>query len=224
MDPILTTICAPKRRPRMESKMRKVMTIVLAGVLWVLVSPAWAALEKAYTPEIYYVGVDGDTDKFQAHHWLSPGVDAGLGGYQLKGGKSWGCVELEMEGHALVNNADYRHEATLKKEDVGSLLIGYTQFRKYFDSQGGTYRYFTTLKTRDSGRDLYLDIGKLETRLKLERPNLPKLDFGYEYEFKRGTKSLLAWGSSIEGTTTRKIAPTWQDIDEEAHKFDVGLE
>jgi hypothetical protein len=198
--------------------------VVFSGILLISVSPAWAELQGTYKPEIYYVGVDGDSDKFKARHWMGTGLEAGVGEYEFKDEKSWQGAQLEMKGHGLADNADYLHEFSLKKEDVGELIVSYQQFRKYFDSQGGTYKYFSELSTNDSGRDLYVDVGRLETILIIERPDLPKLEFGYEHEFKSGTKSLLGWGSARQGAVTKKIAPTWWDIDEEVNKFDIKLE
>ncbi len=178
-------------------------------------------LKGSYTPEVAYVGVDGDAHKFRAHHWMNTGIEGGIGEYEFKDEDAWNGASLEMEGHALVDNADYKHEFSLRKEDVGFLVMEVNRFRKYYDSKGGVSPGFTSLRLNDSNRDLFVDIAKFGVELGITRPNLPEVDLGYEYESKEGTKSRLSWTTVTEGTVGRKIGPSWQEIDEDVHTFTV---
>ena len=128
-------------------------------------------------------------------------------------------VAISAQGHALIDQHDVGADVSVKKDGLGVVNVDYDEFRKYYDKTGGTYYRFGTLSASDTFRDLALDIGKfgMETGLTLE--GIPELAFQYERAFKGGTKSRLAWVDVTEGATTRKIAPSWQDIDETVDTF-----
>jgi hypothetical protein len=105
----------------------------------------------------------------------------------------------------------------LDKQDTGYFHAGYSEYRKYFDDTGGFYLPFSE-SSFDLDKDLHLDIGKAFVEGGLTLPHLPKVIVGYEHRFKDGRKSLLEWGSVTEGGVTRKIFPSFKDIDE---KIDI---
>ncbi len=196
----------------------------LASAASAATASSWAGeLQAVFAPEVRYAEVSGDTDKFQSRWWTNSGFDAGLRSFEMKNEDVVDGWSMESEGRILPGNYDHLYDLLLRKEDVGFLRLDFKQFRKYYGSEGGTYRYFVPLKTVDSGRDLYLDIGKFGIGLGLTPPHLPDVWLGYEHEYKTGTKSRLTWASVQEGTTSKKTAPSWQDIDEEVHLFEVTL-
>ena len=55
-------------------------------------------------------------------------------------------------------------------------------------------------------------------------PDSPQLVFGYEYQYRQGTKSTLVWGTVIPGAGVPKnIFPNVENIDEHTHIFKVDL-
>ncbi len=186
---------------------------------------AGAVGAEASNPEIalslvplQYTFVDGDSGKFRAHHWRAEGYSGGVEEFSGKYTFPDGSV-FETEGHALIDQNDIGTELSLTKDAVGFVNLDYQEFRKYFDGNGGVHRRFKTLQAPDTDHDLRLDIGKLglETGLTLE--GMPELTFFYEREFKDGAKSRLSWASVKDDGETRKIGPSWQDIDEIVDSF-----
>ena len=182
-------------------------------------------LAEAAKPEVsislaplHYTFLSGDDDKFRAHHWVKENYIGGLKDFSLEYAFPDG-TELSAESHALIDQNDLGAEFSLKKDNLGFFKFDYSEFRKYYDKTGGTYYPFTTLNAQDTFKDLALDIGKfgMETGLAIE--GMPELTLSYEREFKDGAKSHLNWTAVTEGSTTKNIGPTWQDIDEIVDTF-----
>ncbi len=79
------------------------------------------ALNISVTPEpAQFIFVNGDADRFQAHHWMQEGYTGGVKNfsseYKLKDG-----IKVETEGHALIDQNDYEALVSVKK---GDLLYG----------------------------------------------------------------------------------------------------
>jgi len=167
---------------------------------------------------IRQVFVDGDEDKFRAHHWMKEGYVGGVKDFSAKQTFKDGTT-FEADAHAVIDQNDLGADVSLKNEKLGFFDFDYTEFRKYYDNTGGTYYPFTTRRANDTSKDLALNIGKFgfETGLTLE--DMPALTLEYEREFKDGAKSRLTWTPVKEGTTTRNIGPSWQDIDETVDTF-----
>lgn len=175
-----------------------------------------------------YTYVSGDSGLFRELHWMDTGYVAGATDFSSSG-KLMDDIEFESAGHALVDENDYGAELEIKKEDLWFFKGEYTEFRKYFDTSGGFYRNFTMLNAVDADKDMRLNIGKIELELGITPKNFPDITLLYEREYKQGTKSRLTWqslvgGGTFGGATTRKVTPSWQDIDEVVNKFGVKAE
>lgn len=167
---------------------------------------------------IRQVFVDGDEGKFRAHHWMKEGYTGGIKEFSLHHALANGLV-VSSEGHALIDQNDIATELLIKKDQMGFIELNFTEFRKYYDDTGGSHRRFATLQTNDTFKELALDIGKLELETGLTLEGWPELTFAYEREFKDGAKSRLTWASVKEVGETRKIGPSWQDVDEIVDAF-----
>jgi len=169
---------------------------------------------------VRYVAVEGDHDKFQAHHWTPQGYTGGVENLSLAYTFPDG-TEFSAESHALIDQNDLGTDVFLSKEGLGFISFDYAEFRKYYDPTGGVYYRFQRFPSNDTLKDLALDIGTfgVETGLTLE--GMPELTLGYEREFKDGAKSRLSWTAVTEGSTTRNIGPSWQDVDEIVDTFAV---
>jgi hypothetical protein len=165
--------------------------------------------------------VDGDAAKFRAHHWMTDGWAGGLKDVTSHFTLPDGTV-ITADGHAILNENDFGAEFSVKKDTLGYLAFDYEEFRKYFGHAGGAYRRFQSLQYVDTDKDLALDIGNFGFQTGLTLEGWPELGFGYEREFKDGTKSRLTWTSVSELGESKKIGPSWQDIDEIVDVFEVN--
>ncbi len=204
--------------------MRAMLCWTLGGILGVSL---WlpSRLAEAADPEvslslepIRYAFVNGDRDKFSAHHWMKDNYVGGVKEFSFDYALADG-TQLSAESHALIDQNDLGADVSLKKDSLGFFNLGYSEFRKYYDKTGGVYYPFTTLRSNDTFKDLALDIGHLSLESGLTLEGWPDLTFEYEREFKDGAKSRLSWVPTKEGTTTRNIGPSWQDLDEVVDSF-----
>jgi hypothetical protein len=179
-------------------------------------------LTNSVTPIVRYVTVKGDEARFRQDWWMKDGWAGGIdeATYQYKINKDW---TLNAEARAIFKDEDYKLRLEIANPNVGFMRAGYTEYRKYFEDSGGFFRLFTPPELNPN-RDLHLDIGDIYFEAGLTLPNLPKVTFGYERQFKNGAKSMLEWGSVTQGGNTRKTFPSFKDIDETVDIFKVEAE
>jgi len=180
-----------------------------------------------------YIFVDGEADKFRTHHWINHNYAGGLKNlsayYKLPNG-----VSVELEAQAIPANNEYEGLLLIKKKNLGYVKFDYQEFRKYYDKTGGVYHPYvgyrsegSPLRATDTPKELALDIGHFGVEAGLRMEDYPELTFGYEREFKNGSKSRLTWGTVTDyGTSNpgRKIAPAFSDLKEVADKFKFKAE
>ncbi|MBI4711212.1 MAG: hypothetical protein HY767_01960, partial [Candidatus Omnitrophica bacterium] len=170
--------------------------------------------------------VHGDYHNFEAQNWQNRGYSGGIKDFSLRYA-SGDDVTVDMDGHAIMGNNDYKGSATVTKKDVGYLKTDFKQFRKYYDTHGGVYYPFTTSGTASStptlNRDLFLDIGHFGVEAGMTRPDLPNVSVYYEHDYKDGAKSMLDWGRVTEGPANdrKAISPSWKEIHETTDTFGV---
>lgn len=181
-----------------------------------------SSLNFELSPTLQYRSVDGDERKFREDHWIQDGWSGGLEHFLLEKPLK-GDWLLHMEGRAIVREEDYEFRLDIKKEDLGFFRTGYTEYRKYFDDTGGFFRPFS-IPVFDLNKDMHLDIGNFFLEAGITIPDLPQVVVGYEHRFKEGEKSLLEWGSVSEGALTRKIFPSFKEMDEKLDIFKVEVD
>ena len=162
------------------------------------------------TSEIRYITVDGDERKLREDTWVNEDWSGGIQDVYFRRSLEDAWV-LDVEGRALVDEEDYKLRLELANPDVGFVHIGYTEFRKYFDDTGGFFEPFSQPHA-DLDRDIHLDIGEFAVETGLTLPNFPNVVIGYKRKFKKGTKSMIEWGTTTEGGVSRKIFPASKDI------------
>lgn len=183
-----------------------------------------ATLTVSITPAGGWTGVSGDNKKFRELEGVKEGWSGGAEHFsyseQLAPDK-----KLTIEGHALVPQQDYKVTVALDKKDTGFVHSGFEQWRRYYDDTGGYYPFASpTPSTFSLDRDLHLDIGRAWIDFGLTLPDSPQLVFGYEYQYRQGSKSTLVWGTVIPGAGVPKnIFPNVENIDEHTHIFKVDL-
>lgn len=209
----------------MRNRLKQILVLLIIGCL--MAPGSLAASENvefsANFAPVRFAGVDGEADKFSAHHWVNDGYTGGLndfeGKYKLPKG-----VEIDMAGHALIDENDLGGEFEVKKEGLGFVKFDYSEYRKYFSGLGGIMPNFTRLRLNKIEKELHLDIGHIAVEAGLRLEDLPKLTFEYEHEWKKGAKSRLTWTPVREGSTSRNIGPSFQEIDEVGDLFAIEAE
>jgi hypothetical protein len=173
------------------------------------------------SPSVSGVFVDGDDNKFREDWWMQEGLQGGVDNFSLHRSLP-NDTTVEAQGRAIVPEEDYRLDLRIDRKDFGYVRAGYSEYRKYFDDTGNFFRSFDN-SSFDLGKDLHLDVGKIFIEAGLTLPKKPKLVVGYEHRFKDGEKSLLEWGSVTEGGVTRKLFPSFKEIDEKLDAIRVEI-
>jgi hypothetical protein len=186
-------------------------------------APAGAAEASLTAEPARYAFVDGDAQKFSAHHWIRDGFAAGVREFSLAYDGLPQNATLAAYGRALIDENDLAGRVELKKDGPGLtfLNVDWSEFRKYFDGTGGVYKRFGTLRSNELDRDLELDVGHLAVEAGLLLGDLPEIVFSYDRRYKEGAKSRLTWAAVREGTVTRNIGPSWQELEESVDAFAV---
>ncbi|OGW86478.1 MAG: hypothetical protein A3C35_05380 [Omnitrophica bacterium RIFCSPHIGHO2_02_FULL_46_11] len=165
--------------------------------------------------------VQGDFEKFQAHHWIKKnyvgGIENFLGEYNNPN------FSTSMDSRAILGNGDYEGVFVMTKGPWFT-HFNYEQFRKYYSGRGGVYHRFTRFSGVDLDRELALDIAHIEIETGRKINENGEISFSYEHEFKDGAKSRLTWTPVTEGAVTRGIGPSWQEIDEDVDIFRLKIE
>jgi hypothetical protein len=207
---------------------RPLLNISLAILLWTTAGAGFAQeggdgeRSGSVEPVVSFVGVDGDEEKFREDWWIEEGWSAGVNALLLERQLDEETTFM-LEGKAVVPENDYRLFVTVRKDDLGFLRAGYTAYRKYFDGTGGFYEPFP-ITHFEFDDDLHLDVGSVFLTAGIEIPDLPRIGLGYERRFRDGNKSLTGWGGVSAGGITRKIYPTFLDMDETRDIFTAALD
>ena len=127
---------------------------------------------------------------------------------------------FQADGHGIFDNHDYSVRLELSNPDIGYLRGGYTEFRTWYDGNGGFFprnnQWFPTLYNNE----LHVDRGDAWIEGGLTLPDKPSIILRYDHEFRRGEKDSTSWGddTGIPGlpaaANTRNIVPTFLGIDE----------
>ena len=196
---------------------------------WIDQGAPWGTLTPIYSSTVSLspifggTSVSGDTHKFRELNWRREGPYGGLADFDLMQQPN-ADTTLDLYGHVLPQ--DYHVGLTLDRNDIGFIHSGVDQYRKYFDDTGGYDPSPSTPVPLSLNKDLYVDIGKAWVDFGLTLPNWPRMVFGYEYDYKRGTEATTSWGAAGNFPDNRNLAPTFRTIDEHTHivKFDLDGE
>ncbi|MBI3307277.1 MAG: hypothetical protein HYZ84_05695, partial [Candidatus Omnitrophica bacterium] len=171
-----------------------------------------------------YAFVDGDSRKFSEQHWMRKDYAGGIEEFSFEPKNLPEDITVSMDGHAIVEDNDYEAHVLLDKKDFGFVKFDYQEFSKFYDDTGGVYYPFSTLSVNSLGRDLELQIGHIRVEAGLRLEDMPHVTVAYERHFKDGSKSRLTWAPVKEGTVTRNIAPSFQDVRETVDSVEIKIE
>jgi hypothetical protein len=210
-----------KGTPLTTEQIRLLRAWIDQGVVWEPAQPE-EATEFAASPTVGWTTVSGDNKEFRELYWQREGWNGGVEGLELTE-RPGSDSKITAGGHMLLY--DYMLTLTAEKNDLGFTQFGWSQYRKYFDDNGGYYPSFSP-PIFDLNQGLHLDIGRAWANFGLTLPQWPRMVFGYEYQYEQGSKSTTQWGPVSDGTQTRNIYPAFEDISEHTHilKFDLDHE
>lgn len=188
-----------------------------------------AKLEFSVTPELRWFTVRGNERMFREHTSLKEGFSGGVQSLYLR--EPLGPDRtLTLEAQTYFNPEDYKVRLTLEQRDLGFIRAGADHYTEFYNDIGGFHPNFTP-PSYSLNRDLDLENGRYWIDVGLTLPNWPRMVFGYEYQRRDGSKSILQWGdvatihpgTDPDATDAKKIYPASKEIDEHVHiiKFDL---
>ena len=208
------------------------LTAQQVGILraWIDQGAKWGTPETfpqsaaTFSPVLRWFTVEGDEKKFRELEGIKQNAGGGVEYFSLEQRDS-PDKKVVVQGHFLAPEKDLALTLTLTRRDVGFVRAGFEQWRRYYDDTGGLFQSTPPLSF-DLDRDLHLDVGRAWVDFGLTLPNLPQVVLGYEYDFRKGTKSTLEWGPVVQGATVENVYPADKVIDERVHviKLDVSHE
>jgi hypothetical protein len=225
----------------MKTASRRFLVLVFAGTFAAAGVRAGTSDDKAITatateeqPEEYNNWIElgiggvitsGDRAQFEQEHRL-PG-DQPYGGiqglhYEQTFGKD---TTLTVDGHAIWDTNDYDIQVELSKKKLGYIKAGFTEFRSWYDGNGGFFPHDGGTFFPPAYPEMHIDRGDAWIELGLRAPNWPEITIRYDYEFRFGQKDSTTWGdTNLTGlqppfNSTRKIIPSFRNIDEKRDIF-----
>ena len=166
--------------------------------------------------------VHGDDAQFEQEHRLP--ANTAYGGIQdLHFEQTFDKNALfSVDGHAIWDTNDYDITVQLSKPKLGYIKAGFTEFRSWYDGNGGFFPHNNVFFSPPVP-EMYIDRGDAWIELGLRVPDLPEITIRYEHEFRQGMKDSTIWGdTALTGLAvqpTRKIVPSFRDIDEKRDIF-----
>jgi hypothetical protein len=124
---------------------------------------------------------------------------------------------FSVDGRGIFDNHDYDIEVQLSKPKVGYIKAGFTEFRSWYDGNGGFFPH-NDVFFAPPFPEMHIDRGDAWIELGLRVPNWPEITIRYEHEFRDGQKDSTIWGDTtltgLAVNPTRKLVPSFRDIDE----------
>jgi hypothetical protein len=167
--------------------------------------------------------VNGDNAQFEQEHRLP--ADTAYGGIQdLHFEGPLGKDGLfSVDGHAIWDTNDYDITLQLSKPKLGYIKAGFTEFRSWYDGNGGFFPHDGGTFFAPPFPEMHIDRGDAWVELGLRVPNWPEITIRYSHEFRFGQKDSTIWGDTnqtgLAVNPTRKIVPSFRDIDEKRDIF-----
>jgi hypothetical protein len=165
--------------------------------------------------------INGDEAQFKQEHRISGDVFGGITDLHLERtlGKN---TTLTIDGHGIFDNHDYDVTVDLSQTGLGYIRGGFTEFRSWYDDNGGFSPAGGGTWIPPRYPELTLDRGIAWVELGLRKPDWPEITIRYSHEFRNGDKDSTSWGdTSLPPVGTRKIAPAFRNIDETRDIFSV---
>ena len=217
----------------MISTPRKFLVLVCAGAF------AVTALRAGETTDGKAVTTTEETPEYK--NWIELGIGGVITNgdraqfeqeHRLPGGEVYGGIQdlhfeqtfdknglFSIDGHALWDFNDYDITVQLSKPKLGYIKAGFTEFRSWYDGNGGFFPH-NDVFFEPPYPEMHIDRGDVWVELGLRVPDWPEITIRYDHEFRFGQKDSTVWGDTTltglppPANTTRKIVPSFRDIDE----------
>lgn len=137
---------------------------------------------------------------------------------------------MTIDGRALTGAEDYLLHVNVTKDAIGSVDVGYSRFRTFYDGIGGFFPLNGRwLPLKD--QDLHTDRSRFWAEAKIALKDKPVFTLRYTNETRTGQKDSTIWGdSNLTGlpmvpanNATRKIAPSAIDMNERHQAVEASL-
>jgi hypothetical protein len=164
----------------------------------------------------------GDRAQFEQEHRLPANqVYGGIQDLHVEGTVGKDAI-FSIDGHALWDFNDYDIKLQLAKPNLGYIKAGYTEFRSWYDGNGGFFPH-NDVFFEPAYPEMHVDRGDAWIELGLRAPNWPEITIRYDHEFRFGQEDSTVWGdTSLTGLAvqpTRKIVPSFGNLDEKRDVF-----
>src|SRR6266542_4816763 len=166
--------------------------------------------------------INGDAAQFKQEHRMSGDVFGGIQDLHFE--QTVGKDGLfSLDGHAIWDTNDYDVKLELSKPKLGYIKAGFTEFRSWYDGNGGFFPHDGGTFFPPAFPEMHIDRGDAWVELGLRVPDWPEITIRYSHEFRFGQKDSTIWGdTNLTGLAvqpTRKIVPSFRDIDEKRDIF-----
>ncbi|MEY2504371.1 MAG: hypothetical protein QOG27_651 [Verrucomicrobiota bacterium] len=170
------------------------------------------------------INLAGDNAQFKQEHHMSGDIFGGIEDLHYE--REIGKATFMIDAHAIFDNHDYDVKLDYTLPGVGYIRGGYTEFRTWYDGNGGffpdTGLWFQPAHPEDA-----MDRGEAWIELGLRMPKLPEITLHYSHIFRDGRKDSTVWGDStltwLPTNPSRKLAPAFRDIDERRDIFSLEV-
>lgn len=204
--------------PLTQAQIAMLKTWIDEGAPWSTNHPPEFTFSVA--PTLHWIDVHGNQTKFRELENTREGFGGGADEFSATEQLA-PDTKLTLTGHVHMPEHDIKTTLTLDKNNFGFIRGGFEEWRQYYNDIGGYYPPFRPPAFSLNDSDLHLDIGRLWMDFGLVLPDSGQLVFGYEYQFRQGAESTLAWGPVSQNNTTKNIYPNAENIGEHTHVVKV---
>ncbi len=140
--------------------------------------------------------INGDAAQFKQEHRMSGDVFGGIQDLHFE--QAVGKDGLfSIDGHAIWDNNDYDVKLELSKPKVGYIKAGFTEFRSWYDGNGGFFPHNGGTFFPPPFPEMHIDRGEVWVELGLRLPDWPEITIRYSHEFRDGQKDSTIWGDTF---------------------------
>ena len=167
----------------------------------------------------------GDKAQFeQEHHLPGDQVYGGITDMHYEHGV--GEATLTVDGHALWDINDYDITVKLEQPKFGYLAAGFNAYRTWYDGNGGFFPPHGGTWFAPFFPEMHIDRDEVWIEFGLRVPDWPEITLRWSREIRDGQKDSTIWGDTNQtgggnalSGPTRKIVPSFRDIDEKRDIF-----
>lgn len=161
---------------------------------------------------------DGNKAQAEQQERLNNGAFGGIEDlhYQTEVAKQ---TTLTLDGHAIVDNHNYKAALGLQKEDFGFIRLSFENFR-YYDANNAGFDPVARVAYPNTGDALALDRGNITLEGGYNKEGKPKVTFKYTHTYRNGNESTTEWGPNATLPTLR-LTPGILNLDEKSDAFQL---